>query len=140
VNAWSLLEMMKMRNGFLAMMVAFTLGGAGFGCGSSSTPNTPPVGGTGGGTGGSVGATGGTGGSSGDAAAPDGSSSTPDTGAAPDGTTGGSDGGAGGCFSGAPTTNEQFLNACPAMGAFFKDKAVTLPGGVKVGGTLPPLQ
>jgi hypothetical protein len=128
---------LKMRNGILAIMVAFTLGGAGLmACGDDSTPNTTPVGGTGGGaaggTGGSIGA-GGTGGAATDAAPVDG----PVT---PDGGNTTVDGGAGGCFMGTPTTNEQFLNACPDPAVFKVVKTVTLPGGVKVGDTLPALQ
>lgn len=134
-----------MRNGILAMMVAFSLGGAGLmACGSSSTPNTPPVGGAGGGTGGATGGsgggTGGAGGVASDAAAPDGSSVTPDGAGSPDGTVSPTDGGAGGCFTGTPMTNDEFMNACPAAGAYYKDKPVTLPGGLKVGATLPALQ
>jgi hypothetical protein len=62
---------------------------------------------------------------------------TPDGGAA-DATEGGS---STTCFSGTPTTNENFLNACPDPTVEVYDKpGVMLPGGLKVGDMLPALQ
>src|SRR5688572_13983224 len=43
------------------------------------------------------------------------------------------------CFDGTPTTHEQFLNTCWAETVtVVVGKPIKLPGGLKVGGALPP--
>jgi hypothetical protein len=111
---------------FAASCAAYAACGGSNGGDTSTTGNPQPVGGTGGstatGTGGST-ATGGTGGAT----------TTSGTG------TGTGTGGAAGCFSGTPSTDDQYLNACNGLtcNPYPNDKA-HLPL-LNADGSLPPL-